>query len=483
MNTCFPIFAWLVLASPWSFTSALNSMSYRCETRAAFSRSSTWMTRIDLSSSADEIEKESADDNRMTPSDASRRNMLQSCVMLGTAAAASVASTKSANAITLPFSSPSPPTGGYIPAKRATCYKVDSTIPPTLIPYRASREAAILKSLGAGDGTAKTPFIDEGLTLNNMMKKAVDTGTSAVGLSDVVKKRPKGFGAASFVCLGTNAGSESEGADVDLAVGLIVDMVKPRARMDTAVGFAFVPQSGQGLLDDYKSSGDEEGLVSSLERTAEVPRSVTETYLPLLRLSRSEGLSMVALAPEAEDMRVVRKDGLQNVNIERRTNYVVDAQGFIELTQDARFKLYTEYSMLKGFVPQSAEDKPGDFFSERILWDEAVATAAARWAVIRPDSLMVIVAPFDRLRYMGGVNFRLPRVCKALQKDSKVDEEAVTTILLNPTAQETLSQSRYIRLEIGTAPTNVAYQSKLADYVWFSSMPKVNTIPRMMPTQ
>ena len=49
--------------------------------------------------------------------------------------------------------------------------------------------------------------------------------------------------------------------------------------------------------------------------------------------------------------------------------------------------------------------------------------------------------------------------------------------------QETLSQSKFLRLEIGTAPTNWAYQTKIADYFWFSSMPKVNMLPRMMNEQ
>ena len=53
-------------------------------------------------------------------------------------------------------------------------------------------------------------------------------------------------------------------------------------------------------------------------------------------------------------------------------------------------------------------------------------------------------------------------------------------VLLNPTAAETLSESNYLRLEIGTGPENLAYQTKVADYLWFSSSPKVNMVHRMM---
>ena len=61
-----------------------------------------------------------------------------------------------------------------------------------------------------------------------------------------------------------------------------------------------------------------------------------------------------------------------------------------------------------------------------------------------------------------------------------MDEGAITTILLNPSAEETLSMSRFLRLEIGTTPRTLQYQTKVADYLWFSSMPKVNMLPRMM---
>ena len=45
--------------------------------------------------------------------------------------------------------------------------------PPTLIPLKASREAAILKQIDSGMGTHKTTIIEEGLNLNNFMKETV----------------------------------------------------------------------------------------------------------------------------------------------------------------------------------------------------------------------------------------------------------------------------------------------------------------------
>ena len=84
------------------------------------------------------------------------------------------------------------------------------------------------------------------------------------------------------------------------------------------------------------------------------------------------------------------------------------------------------------------------------------------------------------VRFLGGPNGRIARVCNAIRPNTNIDDEAVTTILLNPTAQQTLSQSKFLRLEIGTAPANLPYQTKVSDYIWFSTMPKVNMLPRLM---
>jgi hypothetical protein len=168
---------------------------------------------------------------------------------------------------------------------------------------------------------------------------------------------------------------------------------------------------------------------------------------------------------------------------------VTDAQGFIALSQDPAFKLYIDRSLLKDYDQDNVDigsgkdtgDGRGNFFAERILVHEAAATVAAKYAVSRPESLVAMVAPTPDLRFLRGINGRIARICKFLNPEAnKVTNNCVTTILLNPTAKETLSKSRFLRLEIGTGPKTLAYQTKVADYLWFSSMPKVNLITRLM---
>ena len=215
-------------------------------------------------------------------------------------------------------------------------------------------------------------------------------------------------------------------------------------------------------------------------KEGKVSEDIVDNQLPLLKYAKMKQLSLIACAPEFIDSQTVRTEGLQNVNEERRANYVIDAEGFIAWTQDPKSRLYTEKSLLKDFVPLDEKDAPGNFFAQKILEHETMATAIAKYAVRHPKTLVMAVAPIPDVRYLGGSNGRLPRICKAIKSDTNIDEEAVTTILLNPSAAETLSKSKFLRLEIGTAPKLLQYQTKVADYLWFSSMPKVNMIPRLM---
>lgn len=380
--------------------------------------------------------------------------------------------------------------GGYQQAKRATAYLVDSTTPPSIVPFKASREAAILKQLGSGSGTLKSPYTEETLNLNNFMNKGVfgtiDFVKGVVGTSDdseedgeVKKKRAYD---ATFVFLGVDY-DDTTGEDSNLAVGLMTDIFKPRRGQDTALALEFVPISMQTALDKYLSSSDnsaQDALIEALVSEGQVSRTTISNQLPVLQFAKSKGITLIACAPEFSDIQTVRAEGIQYVDASRRSTYVADPVGFIGWTQEPENRMYTERSLLKDFVPKDEKDAEGNFFAERILVHETVATSIARYAVSHPRTLVACVAPIADVRFLKGINGRIPRACRALKPDSNIDDEASTTILLNPSAEETLSQSKFLRLEIGTAPKMLQYQTKVADYLWFSSMPKVNTLPRMM---
>lgn len=53
------------------------------------------------------------------------------------------------------------------------------------------------------------------------------------------------------------------------------------------------------------------------------------------------------------------------------------------------------------------------------------------------------------------------------------------SVLVNPTAEDTLSLSRSIRLALEYAD-DLQNGQPVANYLWFSKSPKVNMIPRMV---
>jgi hypothetical protein len=377
-----------------------------------------------------------------------------------------------------------PAGNGYIPAVRPTGYRVDSTQPPTLIPLtNASKENLVLKELGSGSGTDKRAILEDTVNLNNILNKLVFGSIDAISKVVGQKKDESkvGPGYASFVCMGVPEAITSR--DIDLATNLLTMMVESRKK-DTALGLAFCPISSQYALDAYSKSGDETALKSAIKESGVNDDATIDLYMPLLKVARQHSLQLLAMSPEMKDIEAARTSGLQSVDLERRQQYVADPQGFISLTQDPRYKLYTDRSLLKDFHPASSDEKATGFFAERILVHETGATVAAKYAVDRPESLVALVAPMPDVRFQLGINGRIPRVYATLSSQrnvtNKVTDNAVTTILLNPTAKETLSGSRYLRLEIGTGPETLDYQTKVADYLWFSSSPKVNLIPRLM---
>jgi hypothetical protein len=386
----------------------------------------------------------------------------------------------------------------YKPAKRPTAYRVDSSTPPTLLPLDNSKERNVLTDLGKGSGTNKAEILKDTVNLNNILQKAVYGSITAVTtFADPEDESKSGPGYATFVCFGVP--KETTAVDMELVQGLLTTILKPRKakKAATALGFASLPLSTQTALDAYTTTvsaattDNDNTLVQAL-MDAGVSEETVQLHLPLLQYAKSKSLDLLAMAPEVQDVTAVRAKGLQNVDPARRDRYVIDAQGFIALSQDPAFKLYIDRSLLKdydeanninngGKAGDTTGDGRGNFFAERILVHETAATVAAQYAVTRPESMVAVVAPTPDVRYLRGINGRIARICKALNPDAnKVTNDCVTTILLNPTAKETLSKSRFLRLEIGTGPRTLDYQTKVADYLWFSSMPKVNLITRLM---
>lgn len=446
-------------------------------------------TRI-IAAAVSENEESSGENDRLSgssDSELSRRDVCRS--VIGTAATVTSGLVAGAD----PVLAVKADENGYIPAVRPTAYRVDSTQPPTLLPLTsAPKEKGILLALGRGSGTDKQEIKIDTVNLNNFMNKLVFGSIDTVSqlLSETKDESKIGPGYASFVCLGVPFTTTTK--DIDLATSLLNSMLQERSnKLATALGLSFCPMSVQPALDAYAKSGNDPALESAMKE-AGVTSETVDLYMPLIRFAKGMSLDFLALSPEIGDIQAARTNGLGAVDFERRQSYVLDPQGFISVTQDPRYKLYTDRSLLKDFAPTKKEDNVKGFFAERIFVHETAASVVAKYAVDKPESLVTILAPTPDVRYLQGINGRIPRVYGSLVKQNnsngtnpqavtnKVSDDAVTTILLNPTAAETLSAGRFLRLEIGTGPDTLAYQAKVADYLWFSSSPKVNLIPRLM---
>mmetsp|Transcript_22117 Transcript_22117/g.61522 ORF Transcript_22117/g.61522 Transcript_22117/m.61522 type:complete len:482 (-) Transcript_22117:58-1503(-) len=385
---------------------------------------------------------------------------------------------------------------GFAPAIRPTAYRVDSTIPPTLLPLSSARkEKSTLGELGKGFGTDKQEIKIDTVNLNNFMNKLVFGSIDLVSqaVSPTKDESKIGPGYASFVCMGMPSVTTS--IDVDLASSLMNSMLQDRDnKLATALGLSFCPMSVQPALDAYAKSGNESVLRSAMTESG-VSTETVDLYMPLIRTAKGKSMDFLAMSPEYEDIKAARSTGLGSVDFNRRQSYVLDPEGFISITKDPRYKLYTDRSLLKDVESSSGESGNANikgFFAERIFVHETGASLVAKYAVDKPESLVVMVAPISDVRYLQGINGRIPRVYGSLVKQNnangtnsqaltnKVSDDAVTTILVNPTALDTLSVGRKLRLEIGTGPDTLQYQTKIADYIWFSASPKVSLIPRMM---
>jgi hypothetical protein len=281
-------------------------------------------------------------------------------------------------------------------------------------------------------------------------------------------------------------------------------------RPPSAIGLATLPYTAQGIVDDLIANRITLSDVSSSNEGDDV-QQLLPLYRPILEYAIENKIPIIAMGLSREDEQVVQKGGIQNVNPISREKYVKDPNGFIATTNDPKFKLYTDRSLLKDRLLVAKKDSPlteaiseGNYFAERILRHEAGATLVSQYAIDHRASaddccLIAIVAPINDVRYLGGINGRIPRIHQYLStnisnesststttttttvpESSLVSMNDITTILINPTAMDTLSRTVRLRLEIGTGPDTIPYQTKIADYLWFSSSPSVNLLPRVM---
>ncbi|CAM9967141.1 unnamed protein product, partial [Phaeothamnion confervicola] len=299
---------------------------------------------------------------------------------------------------------------------------------------------------------------------------------------------------ANIVFLGEHRDSEK---DRSLQVDILTRKQMLTRKKDLAIGLEQVEQRFQPVLDAYvaRTVPDAAEAEAALCRDTEWDARWEWPFdgaLPVLRLARQRGLPLLALGTDSEALFKVRREGLEGLTAEERNQYVVDFRGFIQFVKDPGFKLYAEKLIFPAYDQQlertaaaaagnaaggRAPFRPSkqNFFAARILGDEAMASRAATYAADRPAGTLVILQGSDRVCYEFGSAARAERIARSFG-----GALAVQTVLLNPTAQESLSLTPALRLALAYGEDLYATRP-LADYLWFSESPPVRLVPRMMP--
>jgi hypothetical protein len=222
----------------------------------------------------------------------------------------------------------------------------------------------------------------------------------------------------------------------------------------------------------------------------------------------------VALGVPESIRKKISQDGLKSLSDEEKARYLADPDGFLALVRDPGFQRYTDKLILPSFQSASrlgvvsGSVTTETFFATRIFEDEALACSIARNS--RSDETMIVLLDAERVKFGFGVEERLRRNLRfrlqanasakvsALEPDRatsiiefqgkespplplpKALEQAsvdVISVLLNPTAEDSLSPTAQLQLVLGYGPF-LKDQRPLAEYLWFSNYPPVKILTR-----
>ena len=329
------------------------------------------------------------------------------------------------------------------------------------------------------------------------------------------------FAEADIVLLGEHHSSEE---DHELQANIVSRMLESTKRnnKELVIGLEMV-QKGipafQVALDAYVRSkkddiSEADADAAFIKGTDWLNRWVWDfnVYKPIFHLARNKGIPLVALNVLSETQQSVKENGLEGLSDIEKQIYVPDLEGFIASVKGPGFQRYTEKVILPSYQFHAENKLLGDnpsqekFFSSRILWDEGMASSAVTYLNEQSENtMMVILTGADHVKFGYGIRERAIRGLKnfrekknaanialfekltasvggdAKKKPQKpvelVKEVKVLSVLLNPTAQDSLSQTTQLQLCLAYGPF-LKDQKPLADFLWFSDSPPVKILTR-----
>lgn len=329
------------------------------------------------------------------------------------------------------------------------------------------------------------------------------------------------FADADIVLLGEHHSSQK---DHELQANIVSRMLEAtkRSNKELVIGLEMVQKGNpefQAALDAYSRSKKDE--VSEADADAAFIKGTDwlnrwvwdfEVYKPIFHLARDRGIPLVALNVLSETQQRVKENGLDGLSELEKQIYVPDTDGFVLSVKGPGFQRYTEKVILPSYQFHAENKLLGDnptpekFFSSRILWDEGMASSAVTYLTEKPaKTMMVVLTGLDHVKFGYGIreralrglkNFRDKKYAASLaayealvaaasgdekkkpQKPADAPKDVkVLSVLLNPTAQDSLSPTVQLQLCLAYGPF-LKDQKPLADFLWFTDSPPVKILTR-----
>lgn len=329
-----------------------------------------------------------------------------------------------------------------------------ATVQPTVLPHNAAAETntAMPVSKAAAEPQEWLAFASaETYTVVTDATKTMQPSVRPTPPAEIAYEL--GASAKRAIFLGEHHDAP---ADHLLQASLIRELHRKRPKM--AVGLEAVQSRFQPALDAYIA-----GEISAAELEAAVEWRKRwfwpfAGYLPVFQACRDLRIPLLALNVDSEDLSMVETGGLPALPESTLRRYVPDGLGFSRFASTTAFKEYVAYivkpsytmhermGILRTTITGQQLETPmafRNFFSGRILWDEAMASASASWCSANPDGLLVGLVGSDHVKFGCGVPARTARMLPG-------GLSSVASVMLNPTSADTVSDPSTGTLSDGT---------------------------------
>lgn len=211
-----------------------------------------------------------------------------------------------------------------------------------------------------------------------------------------------------------------------------------------SIGLEQIQVQFQPALDAYVAGSiSEETMLTDVQWEKRWSWSF-DNYRPVFELAKEFKIPLIALNVNSEDLAAVERQGFQGLSKEQVKRYIKDPKGFGDFSKPLSYRTYISYVIEPSYdlhqsigllrTTMSGQQLPEEmsfrnFFSGRVLWDEAMAGNAYEWNMKNPGGLMVGLVGADHVKFEKGITGRYQSLVN--------DQRESVSVLLNPTLIDT----------------------------------------------